>query len=113
MAAVDNGTAHLWGVSGTVSNASVQDFSIDDEFANKATTENESGNVIERRSDDITKTGSITLKIRSGYSIPAVGTNINYDSVVYEITKIGRVQKNKDFRLVTLGIMTSEFVTLS
>jgi len=113
MAAVDNGTAHLFGIAGTVSNATVQDFQLDDEFANKTTTENESGNVIERRNDDITKTGSITIKIRSGYSIPAVGTNLTYNSVLYEITKVGRVEKNKDFRLVTLGIMTSEFVTLS
>lgn len=113
MAAVVNGTAHLFGISGTVSNATVLEFSLDDEFANKAQTENESGNVIERRSDDITKTGSITIKIRSGYSIPTVGSNLSYDSVAYEITKVGRAQKNKDFRTVTLGIITSEFVSLS
>lgn len=113
MAAVVNGTAHLFGISGTVSNATVLDFSQDDEFANKTTTENETGNVIERRSDDITKTASITLKIRSGYSIPAVGTNLTYDAVVYEITKVGRVQKNKEHRTVQLSLITSEFVTLS
>lgn len=113
MAAKDFGTVHLYGVAGTISNASVQDFQLDDELANKGTTEDESGNVVERRSDDITKTGSITIKYRSGYSIPAVGSTITYNSVVYEITKVGRVEKNKDFRIVTLSIITSEFVTLS
>jgi len=113
MAAVVNGTAHLFGISGTVSNATVTDFSLDDEMANKSQVENESGNVITRRSDDITKTGSITIIIRSAYTIPAVGTNATYDSVVYEITKVGKVQKNKEHRTVTLGIITSEFVALS
>lgn len=113
MPAVVNGTAHLFGISGTITNASVQDFSLDEEFANKSQTEDETGNVIERRSDDITKTGSITLKIRSGYSIPTVGTNVTYDGTVYEITKVGRVQKHKDFRMVTLSIITSANVTLS
>lgn len=112
MAAKDYGTAHLYGIAGTISNASVQDFSLDEELANKATTEDENGNVIERRSDDNTKTGSITIKIRSLYTIPSAGDILTYDSVKYEITKVGRVQKNKDFRLVTLSIVTSEGVTL-
>jgi hypothetical protein len=113
MPAVVNGTAHLFGISGTISNATVLDFSQDDEFANKATTEDESGNVIERRSDDITKTATITIKIQSGYSIPAVGTDLTYDSVVYEITKVGRRQKNKEHRTVELSLITSEFVSLA
>lgn len=112
MAAKDYGTAHLYGVAGTVSNATVQDFSLDDELANKGTTEDESGNVIERRSDDATKTGSITIKIRSTYTLPAAGDIITYDSVKYEITKVGRAEKNKDFRMVTLAIITSAGVTL-
>lgn len=112
MAATDYGTAHLYGIAGTVSNASVQDFSLDDEHANKATTEDEAGNVIERRGDDNTKTGSITIKIRAAYTLPVAGDVITYNSVKYEITKVGQAEKNKDFRMVTLSILTSEFVTL-
>ncbi len=112
MAATDYGTVHVWGVAGTVTTASVQDFSLDDELGNKATTENESGNVVERRGDDITKTGSITLKYQSGYTILAVGAVITFNSVKYEITKVGRAEKNKEFRMVTYSIITSEFITL-
>jgi hypothetical protein len=113
MAAKDYGTAHLYGISGTISNATVQDFSLDEELANKDNTEDENGNVIERRSDDNTKTGSITIKIRSTYTIPAAGDLIVYETVTYEITKVGRQQKNKGFRMITLSIITSQYVALS
>ncbi len=113
MAAVVKGTAHLFGIAGTVSTATVLDFSLDSEMANVSTTENESGNVIERRGDDITKTGTITIKYQSGYSIPATWTQITYDSIIYLITKVGQIQKNKEHRQVQLSIMTSEAVTLS
>lgn len=112
MAAKDFGTAHLYGIAGTITNASVQDFSLDEELANKATTEDENGNVIERRSDDNTKTGSITIKIRTAYTVPAAGDILTYNSVKYEVTKVGRAEKNKDFRMITLAIITSENVTL-
>lgn len=113
MAAVDNGVAYLWGIEGTVSNAAVQSFSSSIEFANKGQTEDEVGNVVERRSDDRTTTATITLKFRSGYTVPSVGTNLTYNSIVYEITKVGKETKNKDFRMLTLDLITSEFVTLS
>ena len=109
----DYGTAHLYGVAGTISNATVQDFSLDDVFANKGTTENESGNVIERRSDDETWTGKLTLKIQSAYTIPAPGTLLTWLTIVYEITKVAQVQKNKGFRMVTLDFITSANVALS
>jgi hypothetical protein len=112
MAAKDYGTVHLYGVAGTVANASVQDFSVDEELANKGTTEDEIGNVIERRSDDNTKTGSITIKIRALYAPPAAGDILTYNGVKYEVTKVGRVEKNKDFRMITLAILTNEYVTL-
>ncbi|MGA3170367.1 MAG: hypothetical protein ABSE62_05080 [Chthoniobacteraceae bacterium] len=108
----DYGTAHLYGIGGTVTNATVQDFSLDDDFANRDKTEDENGNVVERRMDDETFTGKITIKILSTYSLPAVGTQLTYQAVIYEITKVGRVEKNKGFRMVTLDILTSEYVTL-
>jgi len=112
MAAKDFGTAHLHGISGTVANATVVDFKIDEELGNRDETHNESGNVIERRSDDSTKTGSITLRIRTTYTIPAAGDVITYETVKYEVTKVGRSQTQRGFRTVELAILTSEFVTL-
>lgn len=113
MAAVINGTAHLYGVAGTIANCTVLDFQLKENFANKATTENESGNVIERRSDDRTSKVTITLRPRAAYVKPAIGDDLTYDNVVYEIEDITHTQKNKEHRAYTLECITSEGVSLS
>ena len=111
MAATTYGTAHLYGVSLTVLNATVLDFKIDEECANTDNTLDETGKVIERRYDDKTKTGSITLRIRTAYTIPTPGESVVFETVTYEITKVGRTQQQKGFRTVELSIMRSEGIT--
>jgi len=116
MAAVTKGTAHVWGIAaGTsaITNATVLSFSLDEEAVNTGTTVNEIGNVIERRYDDITKTGSITLKIRSGYTVAAAATQITYNSILYIVEKVARAEQSGDFVVITYDIKTSEYVTLS
>ena len=116
MAATVKGTAHIFGIVAgvaAVTNATVLSFSLDHEHANKASTVNEIGNLIEERYDDLTKTGSITLKIRSGYSVLEAATQITYNSVIYVITKVGRAEQAADFVIITYDIKTSEFITLS
>lgn len=116
MAAVTKGTAHVWGITagvGAVGNATVLSFSLDEEHANVALTLNEIGNKIEDRRDDNTKTGSITLKIRSAYTPLLSAAQITYNSVIYLITKVGRAEQSGDFVIITYSIMTSEYVTLS
>lgn len=114
MAAVDKGVAYLFGVvTGTVSNAAVQSFSLDQEFANKAETLNESGNVVERRYDDRTTKATFELKIVSGYSMPALGDQITFNSIKYVIETINRAEKCKDFVMINLSAITSEGITLS
>jgi hypothetical protein len=116
MAAVTKGTAHVFGIQagvGAVTDATVLSFSLDEEHANQATTVNEIGNKIEDRRDDNTKTGSITLKIRSGYTVAAAATQITYDSVIYLITKVGKAEQAGDFVVITYDILTSEYITLS
>lgn len=113
MAAVTFGTAHLWGHEGTISNATVVDFSESIECANKGETVDEDGNVIERRRDDRTTTASITIKIRTGYTVASVATTLSYNSKTYEIEKVSKVTKNKDHRLITYELLTSEEVSLA
>lgn len=116
MAAVTKGTAHVWGIAagvGAVTNATVLSFSMDDEPANKGVTVNEIGNVIEKRYDDLTKKGSITLKIRSGYTVAAAATQLTFNSVIYIITKVGRAEQSGDFVVITYDIETSEYITLA
>jgi len=112
MAAKTFGTAHLYGIAGTVTNATVVSFSDDDSHAVADTTVNESGVIIERRYDDVTTDASITLKIQAGYTIPAIGTQLTYDSTLYIIETVSRPQEAQGFRQVTLGLKTSEGITL-
>ena len=71
MAADSYGTAHEWGIETTYPNATVESFNWDEERVNRGEVANENGNVIHRRYDDTTRTGSITLILRSATTIPA------------------------------------------
>jgi hypothetical protein len=116
MASATKGTAHIHGIAGgvgVISNATVLSFNIDSEHANKLVTVNEIGNKIEDTRDDLTTTGTITLKIRSGYTVGAVFSNITYNSVTYQINKVGRAEQAGDFTIITYEIEKSEYITLS
>lgn len=113
MAAVVKGTAHLYGLSGTQSNCTVLSFREKKSCANRAQTENESGNVIERRYDDITHEATIVIRQRSGWTAPAVGDTLTYNSVAYTVQDIEKSEANKGFRESTLNLITSEGISLA
>lgn len=116
MAVTVKGTAHVFGIAagvGAVTNATVLSFSLDEEHQNQAQTVNEIGNEIERRYDDLAKTGSITLRIRAGYSVAAAATNLTYDSVAYIIESVGRAEEAQGFVVITYNIRTSEYISLA
>mgnify|MGYP007107662844 CR=1 FL=1 len=113
MAAVVKGTAHVYGVSGTVTNATVLAFSRKKMTANNGQTENEDGNVIERRYDDITTEATITIRAKSAYTEPAIGDTLTYDSVKYTVESVDEKQQNKGFNEYTLSLKTSEGITLA
>jgi len=107
------GTAHLYGISGTVADATVLSFDLNQKCAIEEQTENESGQVIERRYDDQHDEGTITIKIRSAYVPPVPGDLLVYETVSYEITEVGKKQVNKGFRTVELKIKKSEHIAYS
>lgn len=119
MSAATKGTAHLHGITGGVGvvvNATVTAFNTSSENANKLVTVNEIGNKIEDTQDDLTITGSITLKIRSSYTVAAVFSNITYPAsggIKYQIDKIARAEQAGDFVMITYDISTSEYITLA
>lgn len=113
MAATVLGTAHLYGISGTVSNATVMAFNANDDTRQNATTEDESGVVVERRYDDKTTEATMTIRQRSTYTKPVVGSVITYDSVKYIVEKVGQSQTNKGYRETQLSLITSEGITLA
>lgn len=113
MAAKTFGTAHLFGVDGTITNATVMSFSTDENHGISDTTKDESGIVIERRYDDETTTASITLRFQAAYTEPTIGTQLTYDSVKYIIETKGKAQEQEGFQQITLGLITSEGITLA
>jgi hypothetical protein len=113
MAAIIKGTAHLYGVSGTYANANVLSFRKRTTTANNGTTEDENGNVIERRYDDVTNEATITLRMESTFAAPAVADEITYDGIKYIVVDVEESQQNKGFRESTLNLITSEGITLA
>ena len=111
MATVTRGTAHLFGISGTITGVTVQDFKEKQVNQNEEKTINESGNEIERRYDDLAQEATITIKLRTGYTIPTPGTTLTYEAVIYDITSIERVQQAKGFRMATLNLKKTEYIT--
>jgi len=116
MAAASKGTAHLWHITagvGAIVNATVTAFSLDKEHANKGVTVNEIGNEIEDRRDDLHQKGSISLIPRSAYTVPEAFTQVAFDSVIYLIEKVARVEAAGSQVQITFDIKKTEYVTLS
>ena len=96
-----------------MANATVLSFKETGKCANVESTENENGNVIERRYDDKTFDADITIRIRTSFTIPTQGGTLTYETVTYEVVEVGRSQVNKGFRTVDLKLTRSENVTYS
>lgn len=111
MAAKTFGIAHLYGVSGTITNATVMSVNFSDSHGVEDATVDESGIEIERRYDDVRTEGTITLKLRSTYTMPTVGTTFVWKTVTYEITKIDKPEEAKGYRTITVTVKKSEGIT--
>lgn len=106
-----HGTVHLYGISGTITNATVVSTDLTDEFLNTAQTVDGDGNQIERRYDDAAESGSITIRLQAGYTIPSPGATLTWNngqaSNTYEITSVGKAQEAQGHRQVTINVMRS------
>lgn len=116
MALVTKGTAHLYGIIagvGAIANATVLSFSTDSTHANVGETVSEIGNKIEHRTDDLTVTGTITIRARAAYAVLAAAAQITYDSVIYRINSVGRAEESQGFVTITYAIERNEYITLT
>lgn len=112
MAASVHGTAHLYGVDGTLSNATILNVSLGNEFALSDTTVNESGVVIERRFDDRTVNGTVTIRIRTGYTAPLIGAILTVNAVKYILTALTHDEESQGYRTQTYTLIRSEGVDI-
>ena len=113
MALITHGTAHVFGVNGTMTLATVQSFNVTEDHQNKTNTLDEDGNEVERRRDDETSAGSIVIRIQTGITLPAAGDVILFDAVNWEVDTVDRAETNNAHVVVTLSIKTSEYVTIT
>lgn len=116
MAAASKGTAHLWHITagvGAITDATVTGFNLKKAKANKSVTKNEIGNEIEVREDDTHQTGTITLIPRSGYTVADDYSQITYNSVIYVIEEVDRVEAQGSQVQITYTIWKKEYITLS
>ena len=111
MAATILGTAHLYGVTGTVTNATVLSFRDKQSCKNVSETMDENGKEIERRYDDLQTEATLVVRTRSSYSRPSPGSTVVYDSVTYEVVDTEKNTVQKGFREVTLNVKKSEGIT--
>lgn len=112
MAAVVQGTAHIYGVDGTITGVTVNGVRARNFPAVKAQVEDENNIVIERRRDDQTNELEIEVTLRSGYTIPeGDGSLFTYDTVDYEIQQVQVTKQKKNYQMATLSVINSSAIT--
>lgn len=113
MAATAKGTAHLYGIqAGTavVTNATVLSFSLNKAHKNTGETQDEIGNEIERRYDDLHEEGTLVVRPRTGFTNLVPAATYSYDGVTFEIVSEGVAEQNQGFVAITYQIKKSEYI---
>ena len=124
MAAINNGTTCLYGISGTVTNLYVQSYSLSSSFNSEATVVDEAGLTKTHRLDD--RKSEITVEgICKTASMPTLGATFSFTvnantaypsgsasaSFAGTITKIDDKGSNKGFTAVTVTAIDYEGIT--
>lgn len=105
------GTAHLYGISGSIANATVTAFKLTEKHLNQDHVEDEAGHEIERRYDDLGHDADITLRIRSAYTIPVAASTLVYETATYEVVEVGQSQVGRGYRTLDLKLKNSANIT--
>ena len=115
MAAVSKGTAHVYGISGTVSNITVQSYTVSRSFELDDKVAGEHGRTITHRVDGRTNEISIEGVLQSnsfslaiGDRLQFTGNEITFDGLVTRIEDRGQA---KGFSLISLTAVSYEDIT--
>ena len=122
MAAVEKGTTvYLWGtcIDTSPALAVITSISLSKSYANTGVVTSCSGNVLEKRFDDVTYEGTATLQFETGFVAESMGANLSFTidfdgtaQTVY-ITGINESHSNSGFREITYNVKSSEYVSLA
>ena len=117
MAAVTKGTAHVYGISGTVSNITVQSYTVSRSFELDDKVAGEHGRTIthrvDGRSNELSLEGvlqSSSFAIAIGDRLQFTGNEITFDGMVTRIEDRGQA---KGFSLVSISAVSFEDITYS
>ena len=117
MAAVTKGTAHVYGISGTVSNITVQSYTVSRSFELDDKVAGEHGRTITHRVDGrsnelslegVLQSNSFALAI--GDRLQFTGNEITFDGMVTRIEDRGQA---KGFSLISISAVSFEDITYS
>lgn len=115
MAAVTKGTAHVYGITGTVSNITVQSYTVNRSFELDDKVAGEHGRTITHRLDGRTNEISIEGVLQSasfsvgiGDRLQFAGNEIAFDGLVTRVEDRGQ---NKGFSLISLTAVSFEDIT--
>ena len=115
MAAVTKGTAHVYGISGTVSNITVQSYTVSRSFELDDKVAGEHGRTITHRVDGrsnelslegVLQSNSFALAI--GDRLQFTGNEITFDGMVTRIEDRGQA---KGFSLISISAVSFEDIT--
>ena len=115
MAAVSKGTAHVYGITGTVSNITVQSYTVSRSFELDDKVAGEHGRTITHRVDGRTNEISIegvlqssSFSVAIGDRLQFAGNEIAFDGMVTRIEDRGQA---KGFSLISLTAVSYEDIT--
>ena len=117
MAAVSKGTAHVYGITGTVSNITVQSYTVSRSFELDDKVAGEHGRTITHRVDGRTNEISIegvlqssSFSVAIGDRLQFAGNEIAFDGLVTRIEDRGQA---KGFSLISITAQSFEDITYS
>ena len=117
MAAVTKGTAHVYGISGTVSNITVQSYTVSRSFELDDKVPGEHGRTITHRMDGRSNELSLEGVLQSNSFALAIGDRIQFsgNEITFDgaITRIEDRGQAKGFSLVSISAVSFEDITYS
>ena len=115
MAAVSKGTAHVYGITGTVSNITVQSYTVSHSFELDDKVAGEHGRTITHRVDGRTNEISIegvlqssTFSVTIGDRLQFAGNEIAFDGLVTRVEDRGQA---KGFSLISISAVSYEDIS--
>ena len=113
MAAVTKGNIYVYGIdSGVMTNAVLTSINFDQAFNNTGQVQDEQGNVIHERMDDIHITGSATMTVSGDTALDLNDTvdEFTYDSVTYYITDMSVSKSSNGFQEISVSFEKIDYV---